>query len=253
MDIGLSSVPYWGTIVVVLQVACAVHALKTGRAYYWLWIILFLPALGCLVYFIVEMLPDLRSRGTLDRAGSSFLSLLDRGRSIRDLEEQLDIVDTVKNRQQLARAYAAAGRLDEAVALYHRCMEGVYQDDPQTMLELARVYFDKGSCAQTKALLKQLEETKANYRPMERELLMARTLEALGETTCALEIYAPLARRYPGEEARCRYAMLLQETGQAEKAQEVFGQVLLTARRSPRYYRRAQRSWIALARKNHSR
>jgi hypothetical protein len=250
MGYWLSSMPYWGVIVLGLQVACAVHALKSGRAQYWLWIILFLPGLGCLVYFLTEMLPDLRRRGGLDRVGSTFLSLVDRGRSIRDLEEQLDIADTVKNRQQLARAYAAAGRSDDAIRLYQKCLEGVYRDDPPTMLELCRVYYDKASYAEARQLLERLETTAANHRPMERELLLARTLAAVGETSAALEIYATLSRRYPGEEARCRYAMLLQETGQTEKAQEVFGQLLVTARRSPRYYRRVQRPWIALAKKN---
>ena len=48
-----------------------------------------------------------------------------------------------------------------------------------------------------------------------------------------------LANQYPGEEARCRYGMLLVKTGQHDKAQEVFQRILLSARRSPRYYRKA--------------
>ena len=34
-----------GIPVIVLQVICAVHALKTARAYWWLWIILLLPGI----------------------------------------------------------------------------------------------------------------------------------------------------------------------------------------------------------------
>ncbi len=253
MESWVSFAPYSGLLLLGLQVACAVHALKTGRGYYWLWIILFLPGLGCLVYFLVEMLPELRGRGGLNAAGPSFLSLFHRGPSIRDLEEQLEIADTFKNRQQLARAYAAAGRLDEAIEHYRRCLDGFYKDDPQTMLELCRAYFEKGSYAEARQALSQLQTSHASYRPVERDLLLARTLEAMGETTGALETYASLARQYPGEEARCRYAMLLQETGQTQKAQEIFGQILLTARRSPRYYRRVQSTWIALAKKNRER
>ena len=42
---------------IVFQVLCAVHCVKTGRQNYWLWIILMFSLVGCLVYFIVEMLP----------------------------------------------------------------------------------------------------------------------------------------------------------------------------------------------------
>jgi hypothetical protein len=249
MDYWWSFAPYWGLLSLGLQVACAVHALKTGRAQYWLWIILFLPGIGCLVYFLVEMLPDLRRRGGLEQAGS-LLSLLDRGRRVRLLEEQLDLADTVKNRHVLARAYADAGRLDEAIDLYRRCLEGIHKDDPQIMLELGRAFFEKGSYAEAQQSLLQLQGLHASYRPEERDLLLARTRQALGDTCGALEIYAPLSRRYPGEEARCRYAILLQETGENGKAQEIFNQILVTARRSPRYYRRAQRTWIGLAKRN---
>jgi hypothetical protein len=250
MDSWLSFTPYSGFILLGLQVACAVHALKTGRSYYWLWIILILPGLGCLVYFLVEILPDLRTRGGLNQAGSSLLSLFDRRPSIRDLEEQLEVADTFKNRQQLARAYVAAGRLDEGIQYYRKCLDGFYKDDPQTMLELCRTLYEKASYAEARESLRQLQAANANYRPPERDLLLARTLEALGETGEALETYASVSRCYPGEEARCRYAVLLQENGRTQEAQEIFGQVLRTARRSPRYYRRIQRPWIALAKKN---
>ena len=229
MESWWSLAPYWGPIMLGLQAACAVHALKTGRAYYWLWIILILSGLGCLVYFLVEILPDLRGQNGAGRMGASILSGFAPGRSIRTLEEELDIADTVKNRMLLARACAEAGRFDDAIRLYGRCLEGIHKDDPQTMLELSRVYFDKGSPAEARESLHRLKTIHPNYRPVDRDLLLARTLHALGQSGEALEIYAPLSRRYPGEKARCRYAMLLQETGDARKAQEVFGQILVTA------------------------
>jgi hypothetical protein len=42
----------------IIQIALIVHVLKTGRPYYWTFII-FIPGVGPLVYFIVELLPEL--------------------------------------------------------------------------------------------------------------------------------------------------------------------------------------------------
>ena len=85
---------------------------------------------------------------------------------------------------------------------------------------------------------------------MERRLLLAQVFETLGRNEEALAEYETLANQYPGEEARCRYGLLLAQTGQDEKAREVFQRILLSARRSPRYYRKAQRKWIHTARQH---
>jgi len=45
-------------ISIVLQVICAVHAVKTGRRLTWVFIICVFPLIGCTVYFITEMIPD---------------------------------------------------------------------------------------------------------------------------------------------------------------------------------------------------
>ena len=45
-------------------------------------------------------------------------------------------------------------------------------------------------------------------------MIYARALELQGKDQEALEEYRKLARYFAGEEARCRYAMMLQENGQ---------------------------------------
>ena len=44
---------------ILIAVACAVHALKTGRQMYWVFILFMFPGLGSVVYVIVEVLPGL--------------------------------------------------------------------------------------------------------------------------------------------------------------------------------------------------
>jgi hypothetical protein len=53
-----------------------------------------------------------------------------------------------------------------------------------------------------------------------------------------------------GQEAKCRYALLLKKTGQTEKANALFEQILKTVSRSPRYYRKTQLQWVETAKKN---
>ena len=239
-----------GLPILVLQVICAVHVLKTRRAFWWLLVIFFIPVVGCVVYFIVEILPDLQRSSAVRRVGSDFVTIVDPGRSVRKLEEELEIADTINNRRALARGYLKAGRHGEAVGLYRSCLKGIFSDDVVLTLELAYALFLNEAYEEAKEKLDELAEANLGIHADERHLLYARTLEQLGHVDAALEQYEAIVRRSSGEETRCRYALLLESAGQREKAREMFNEIVKRARRSPRYYRRAQKPWINLAKQH---
>lgn len=41
-----------------MQVLFAIHVIRTGRNNYWLYLILMVPGMGCFIYFLVEVLPE---------------------------------------------------------------------------------------------------------------------------------------------------------------------------------------------------
>ena len=45
-------------LTIALQVIAIVHLFRTGRSMIWLFVIIFLPVVGCLAYFIIEVLPS---------------------------------------------------------------------------------------------------------------------------------------------------------------------------------------------------
>lgn len=240
----LASVP------LILSIVCTIHVLKTGRPFYWIFLIWFLSGIGAVIYFFVEILPGLQSNRNVTQLGSDLATVVNPGRHVRKLEEELEISDTVKNRQLLAKAYVEAKRFDEAIGMFESCLKGIYKDDPPVLLAMAEAQFLNQTPGDALATLERLVGADGKFRPMERRLLLAQVLEALDRKQDALSEYETLANLYPGEEARCRYGLLLAETGQPDKAREVFQRILLSARRSPRYYRKAQRKWIQTARQH---
>ena len=81
--------------------------------------------------------------------------------------------------------------------------------------------------------MSRLGETSPRYQPVEGQLLNAMTLEALGRDVDAAREYAALVTHAPGEEVRCRYAMLLQRRGDRAQAKALFDEVLTRSRRAP--------------------
>ncbi len=46
------------TMLLIVQILFIIHALKTGRDWWWVLIILFFPVIGCVVYFALEVLDN---------------------------------------------------------------------------------------------------------------------------------------------------------------------------------------------------
>ena len=201
--------PLLGLAVLVAQILCAVHVMKTGRPYYWIFIVVFAPMVGMIAYFVVEILPELSGSRTARSAAAGMGRALDPGRAVREAERNLAMTPTAGNKAALADAYLEVGRADEAAALYRDTLTGVHATDPGLMQGLARAEFARGNFAAVEQVLDDLREANPNFQSAECHLLYARSLEEQGKVERALHEYEALAPYYPGQEARCRYALLL--------------------------------------------
>ena len=122
-------------------------------------------------------------------------------------------------------------------------------DDAIYALGKARAQFGLGRAQDAVATLDELRTRWPDYQSAEGHLLYARALEESGRTQDALAEYQALANYYPGAEARVRYGLLLDKAGRQGEAKTVLTDVLTQLKRAPKYVRRAQAEWIALAEK----
>lgn len=242
--------PAVGVLLLLIQIAFAVHVVRTGREIYWIFIIIFLPAVGCLVYFITQVMPELGQNRRLRKAGSGLAKTLDPQRELRRRKEELALVDTTANRVKLAEECLAAGLAADAIELLEPCLRGGNENDPNLLLTLAQAQFSAAQYPAARQTMEQLIAANPSFRSHDGHLLYARTLEALDLIDAALREYAVLATAFPGEEARVRYGMLLQRIGRKEQAQEMFTESLNRAKRAPGYYRKKEQQWLKLAKQN---
>lgn len=233
----------------IAQVLCAVHIVRTGRPYYWIYIVMFVPVVGMLAYFVAEMLPDMLGTRTARSAAAGVGRALDPGRAVREAERNLAMTPTTGHKAALADAYLDAGRADEAATLYRDTLTGVHANDPALMTGLARAEFARGDFAGVERALDALREANPHFQSAECHLLYARSLEEQGKVDLALHEYEALAPYYPGQEARCRYAMLLEKAGNHRDSQRLFREICQSIEMSPRHARRLQREWYDIARR----
>lgn len=232
----------------ILQVACGVHVVRTGRPLYWLFILLLFSYIAVLIYFIAEILPELRNNPAARRAARRARAHVDPGRERRQGERQLGLADTVENRRLLAEQCLQEGDFARAEDLFSASLKGLYRTDPDLMLGLARAQHGQGKAQDARDTLDALIAANPGFRSIDGHLLYARAVEDLGDTTAALHEYETVVQGYPGEEARARHALLLRRSGDTEAARRLFQEILDRADLQQNHYRRAQKEWIALAR-----
>jgi len=236
-------------LIPLIQILCVVHVVRTGRNYMWIFILLFLPGLGVIAYGIVEILPGILGSRTARGLQGQAIGHLDPGRELRQRRQALEQADTVDNRRLLAEALLAAGKPAEAMELYQGILTGIHADDPGMLLGMAHAAYGTAQPETALHTLDRLAETDRRYQPVEAQLLRAMALEALGRDDEASAQYAALVTHAPGEEVRCRYALLLERHGDRSAAKALFDEILARSQRAPRHYRRNEREWIDIARK----
>ncbi len=120
-------------------------------------------------------------------------------------------------------------------------------DDAVYALGKARAQFGRGDAPGAVATLDDLRQRWPDYQSAEGHLLYARALEESGRTDDALYEYQAIANYYPGAEAKVRYGLLLAKADRRDEARTVLGEVLTQLKRGPKYVRRREAEWMALA------
>jgi hypothetical protein len=237
-------------LILFVQIACLIHAGRTGRPYFWFMIILFVPGLGILAYLVVEMIPGLLRGRAAARLSQTVSAGLDPTRQYRELARAVETVPSVANFRALADECVRLERHEEAIDLYKSALTGMHVTEPGVMLGLATAEFRKGDAEAASATLDRLFAANPDFSSAEADLLAACILEARGRLPEALSAYERLCATYPGEEAKGRMALLLQRTGAEQRAGAIFAEIRKSVERGPAFYRRAQREWYEIARRH---
>ncbi len=234
-------------VLALLDVILVVHAAKTGRFHPWAYVIILLPGLGAIAYVVAELAPAWFGSADGQRVRQRVVDKLDPERAYRDLTDRLAIADTVANRSSLAAECLELGKYSEAEDHYGQILERPLGDEPIYALGKARAQFGRGRAPDAIETLDDMRTRWPAVESAEGHLLYARALAQGGRTEEALEEFQSVSQYFPGAEARVRHGLLLNELGRAGEAKVVFAELLIQMRRAPKYVRKVQAEWLAIA------
>ena len=235
---GLSDLFYpWGFI---LQIAALVHFFRRRPDGFWFFIILFFGALGALVYFIAEVVPDFGLlRASFTRAGrrrrmKELEAIVEENSAVGNLEE---LADLSFDERQFARARELYDRLlnvsppTSVDPFYRRGLSALALGDPAAAVtDLERVvaeeprydfYRATGMLASAYALAGHSEKAEAQFKS-------ATSISTLSETYFS-------------------YATFLADQKRTAEAREWAQKILDKKKTLPRFAQRQERPWFQKA------
>lgn len=236
-------------LTVIIQACFIFHVFKTRRPYWWAFIILSFPVIGCVVYYFVEVFPGTQEARKAEKLVNTLSKRVGGDAEFKRRMEEVEVCGSVENKTALARECMERGLFSDAVRLYESCMQGLYASDPNLLLKRAEVQVEMQDYVQAQSSLAQLWEKHADFKPAESALLAARILEGTGDRDAALKQYEALLPVYVGLEAQYRRASLLMKAGRAQEAQAAYEAMQAHARKH-RVTHEAELAWLALAKKD---
>ena len=198
------------TPILILQAFCIYHAYKNNRKQTWFYLIMFLPLIGCALYFYDAFV----TRRNLEELTEGIKQMANSNRKIELLEKALRLSNTTNNRMALAESYIEFNRIDEAIELYNSCLiKG--QQNPDLLKKLIQAHFLKKDYLIVVQYGNQLKGSN-EFRNSETRVSYAWSLYHVYDKDKALEEFEAMDARFSNYPHRLEYAKFFLEIGQKE-------------------------------------
>lgn len=132
----------WLVAIAAIQIACAIHIIRSGRNGVWILVVMMLPLAGAAAYFVMEVLPGLQGNRHVRTARAKAIATIDPERDLRSARDGLALVDSAYNRIAVADALSALDRHAEALPFYREALARAVGSDDRTKAKLARALFE---------------------------------------------------------------------------------------------------------------
>lgn len=204
---------------ILIALAIAIHAVRTGRKMVWLFIVFVFPLLGSIAYFAAVFLPHSRLERGARQVGAALRKSLIPGRDLREAQHAFALTPTAHNHMRVAQALLDAGKVEQAVEQYELCLRGPFANDAEINFGAARARLANNQPQPAIGLLVSLRATEPAFRPEELGLLLSSAYHAAGRKEQAGAEYELMVQCFGTIEARAGLALWAIDQGERPLAE----------------------------------
>ncbi|MFL5763183.1 MAG: PLDc N-terminal domain-containing protein [Bacteroidia bacterium] len=235
--------PYY--LIIALQAICVVHCLRKGNQGKWIWIIVILPVIGCLIYLFSEVI----TKRDLNSVQSNISTIINPVGRIKDLEKKLEFSPTFDNKVALADACLAGGQTERAIDLYESCLTGIFDDNEYVVNKLITAYYELGRYEDVIRITAKIYRS-SEFKKSHGHILYALSLENTGKIEQAETELKTMRGKFSNFEGRVNYGRFLVRRNRNEEAKAIFSEILEEASYMKTNESRGSREWFRQARED---
>lgn len=142
--------------IIAFQGFCIYHLFKHKNSFYWIFAIIFLPLIGCIVYLLTQVF----TKRDTEKIQENLTTIIDPSKKLRALEKKLEFTDTYENRVNLADAYLTSHNYTKAIEHYAKALEDKTQNGFYVKTQMVKAYYYNKNFDEVIALGEALENHK---------------------------------------------------------------------------------------------
>lgn len=200
-------------VVLILQVFCVYHAHKNNAEQKWYWLIIFLPAIGCIFYIYYHFY----NRQNLQSVSEGFKNVINSNYEIEKLEQKLKATESNLNKSLLADKYVEIGRYNDAIQQYESSLNSTNYEQLDVVMSLLYAHYLNGDYAVAVGYGEKIEDKK-EFAKSKEKVGYAWSLHHLNETGKAEKIFKEMDSSFSNYPQRLEYAKFLSAVERKEEA-----------------------------------
>ncbi|WP_299890008.1 hypothetical protein [uncultured Lacinutrix sp.] len=227
-------------LIVAFQAFCIYHLIKNRNDYYWIFLIIFLPIIGCLIYLITQVF----NKRDANKIQESITNILVPTKRVKDLQKQLEFSDTYQNKVNLADAYFDMKDYNNAIKYYEEASKDDSQNNYFITSQLVIAYYKSENFAQSIALAKTIQ-LHAEFKKSKAQFTYGLALEKTGRLDEAEAQLKNIDQRYDNYEERLILAKFLLGRDKKENAIELLKDISEESKHMTKPNRQKYRATVA--------
>lgn len=209
------------TPILLLQVFCLYHSYSNRNENKWLWIIIFFPLIGSILY----LYDSFYSRKKMINIAEGLKSNFNSNHKLEKLEQELQFTDSVSNKVELADEYINIQNYGRAIELLESCLNGLYKDDPNILMKLVKANYLQNNY---KEVIKYGEQIlkKPEFKNSDEKVALAWSYKEANQLEAANQQFEEVDVRFSNYNLRIEYARFHEETGNVDGALDKLEEML---------------------------
>jgi hypothetical protein len=190
MQFVLAILPY------VLQLLCIIHIIRNGKNTFWIYILIFVPYVGGIVYLIVEILPSLGKKGSISSITDIVVTKIIPTYKLKELESKLALSQSFENKRNLADEYVNCGYFDKAITLYDSILVGIDKNNSDILLSKAKALYGNHNYQEAYSQLTKIDGNGFEYKKESELLIKLKIMEHIKPKEEVILLYKDAKTRF---------------------------------------------------------